>query len=344
MKTKISRKVFCFVAIASLVFLLTAPVAASQAKGLPKSVGIATHPKGSLFNIVGSAFAKVFTAKLGIQATDRPYAGYIAWLPLLSRGEIDLGICTPADPHYAYHGLKPYREKNPNLRAISTGSTLNTGWVTVKSAGIRKISDLKGKRVCVDVASMSTKANQEGTLVAGGINVKKDIKVVPTAGVAEPVRAVIEGRSEATWAAVGMAIVKELIAKRGEIYWVPVISSADDPKADEVLNNAPGHSFDFVKAGKRRTVNNDTVLLAAPIYLMSHKDLSDEAAYQFAKTTWESQKDLIEIHPIFRGWTHKRMLSKKAVVPYHPGAIRFYKEKGVWSAEMEQVQKKFLGN
>jgi len=342
MTTKISTRVFCLMAIASLAFLLAAPPAESQTEGLPESVGIATHPKGSLFNIVGSAFAKVFSDKLHIQATDRPYAGYITWIPLLSRGEIDLGVCTPSDPYNAYHGIKPYREKNPNLRAISTGATLNTGWVTVKAAGIRKISDLKGKRVCIDVASMATKANQERTLQAGGINVKKDIKVIPTAGVAEPVRAVIEGRSEATWAAVGTPVVKELIAKKGEIYWVPVISSADDPKADEVLNYAPGHSFEFAEAGKQPTVDNDTWLLAAPIYLMSHKDLSDEAAYLFAKTIWENQKDLIAIHPKFRDWTHERMISKRAVVPYHPGAIRFYKEMGAWSAEMDQVQKKLL--
>ena len=336
-------RVSCLLAIATLAFfLLTAPMAESQTPGLPKSVGIATHPKGSLSNMVGSAIAKVFSATLHIGATDRPYTGYIAWLPLVHRGELDLGICTPFDPYYAYRGLPPFREKLSNLRIISSGAKLNTGWVVIEKSGIRTLSDLKGKKVCIDKASLSTKENQEGTLKGGGLDLKKDIKTIQTAGVAEPVRAVIEGRADATWAAIGMAVVKELIAKAGPIYWVPVVKSADDPGAAQTLAAGPGADFEFVKAGSKPDVNNDTWVWAAPMYLMSHKGLSDEAAYQFANTLWEKQADLIAVHPIFKGWTQKGSVSKRAVTPYHPGAIRFYKEKGVWSAEMNEIQQKLL--
>jgi len=239
-------RVSCLLAIATLAFfLLTAPMAESQTPGLPKSVGIATHPKGSLSNMVGSAIAKVFSATLHIGATDRPYTGYIAWLPLVHRGELDLGICTPFDPYYAYRGLPPFREKLSNLRIISSGAKLNTGWVVIEKSGIRTLSDLKGKKVCIDKASLSTKENQEGTLKGGGLDLKKDIKTIQTAGVAEPVRAVIEGRADATWAAIGMAVVKELIAKAGPIYWVPVVKSADDPGAAQTLAAGPGADFEL---------------------------------------------------------------------------------------------------
>ena len=342
MKTKISIKVLCFVAIASLALLLAAPLTESQAQDLPKSIGIGTHPKGSLLNVVGSAFAKVFSAKLGIEATDRPYMGYTAWLPLVNRGELDLGICTSFDPHYGYRGMKPYREKLSNLRLIASGSKLNTGWVTPVTSGIKSLSDLKGKRVAMNRTMVSSMKLQEGSLIAAGLDPKKDIRVIPGAGVAEEVRSLIEGRSDVCWGAVGMALIKELIAKRGPIRWIPMIDAPESEMAKKSLDAGPGADYEFVKAGKKRTVGNDTWLWAAPIYLMGHKGLSDEGAYQLAKTTWESQKDLIAVHPVFRGWKHETTVSKRAVVPYHPGAIRFYKEQGVWPAEMDQVQKRLL--
>lgn len=52
--------------------------------------------------------------------------------------------------------------------------------------------------------------------------------------------------------------------------------------------------------------------------------------------------ELGEANPVLRAWRRERMVSQKATIPYHPGAIRFFKESGAWSKEMEDLQAKLL--
>ena len=98
----------------------------------------------------------------------------------------------------------------------------------------------------------------------------------------------------------------------------------------------------FVRAGEDPDVKNDVWLMDTPIYLATHKNFSEEAAYQITKTIWRNQKELMSIHPKFKDWTTNVMVSADAAIPYHPGTIRFYKEVGAWSDIMDQVQKKLL--
>ena len=53
-------------------------------------------------------------------------------------------------------------------------------------------------------------------------------------------------------------------------------------------------------------------------------------------------KELQPIHPQFRGWKPEIYVNKLATVPYHPGAIKFYKEKGAWTAEHDKLQERLL--
>ena len=75
-------------------------------------------------------------------------------------------------------------------------------------------------------------------------------------------------------------------------------------------------------------------------YLIATKDMSDEAAYQVVKALWEYNEELGATHPILKDWQRERMVSDKAFIPYHAGVIKLFKEKGVWSKEMDALQAK----
>ena len=77
---------------------------------------------------------------------------------------------------------------------------------------------------------------------------------------------------------------------------------------------------------------------------MTHKKLSDEAAYQVMKSIWESYDEYKGAHPWARLWSHKKMTKGlgEAVAPLHSGAIRFYKKQGVWSDKATERQLKLL--
>ncbi len=326
-----------------VVLAVAVPIVFAQSQALPKTIGIATHPKGSTLNLIGTGVAKVINSHLQVLATDRPFTGYIAWLPLLNRGEIDMGVITSTDCHYGYEGLSPYREKLSDLRLVSAESSLKLGFVAAADAGIKTISGLKKKRVSIDKASASTRIDQETVLKAAGLDLQKDITIVFTAGVAEAVYSVQEGRADTGWASVGMGPVRELISKVGSIYWIPLCESPTSDAAKLIMKTIPGVDLVPVKAGTEPTVSNDTLLMNRPIYFVSHKKFGDEAVYQIVKTIWHNHQELVNIHPtLFKGWTNKMMAAQDPVIPYHSGAIRFYKEVGAWSDKMEEAQKRLL--
>jgi TRAP-type uncharacterized transport system substrate-binding protein len=61
-------------------------------------------------------------------------------------------------------------------------------------------------------------------------------------------------------------------------------------------------------------------------------------AYDIVKNLWDYNQELGAIHVRLKDWSTDRFVNSTNVIPYHPGAIKFYKEKGIWTQEMEQRQ------
>ena len=104
----------------------------------------------------------------------------------------------------------------------------------------------------------------------------------------------------------------------------------------------PGSYPSIIKAGSATGVPKDTVVLTNDIYLVAAKGFSDEAAYNTVKALWEFNQELGAAYPALKAWQRERMVSKNAFIPYHPGAIKFFKEKQAWPKELEALQSKLL--
>ena len=66
------------------------------------------------------------------------------------------------------------------------------------------------------------------------------------------------------------------------------------------------------------------------------------SGYAALTAVWDNIETLRPLHPAFKDWTRPRAVSSNVTLPYHPSAIRFYREHGVWTPEMDQVQEKLL--
>jgi len=86
----------------------------------------------------------------------------------------------------------------------------------------------------------------------------------------------------------------------------------------------------------------DTCTIAYDIYLTTHKGAQDQVITATLKTIWDNVGKLPPIHPIFKEWTRERAVDPDVVIPYHPAAAQFYKERGLWSAKMDDAQRKLL--
>jgi TRAP-type uncharacterized transport system substrate-binding protein len=149
----------------------------------------------------------------------------------------------------------------------------------------------------------------------------------------------MEGRADgAATAAIGMGIVTEADAKVG-IRFLPV---CQDPAGIQIAQGImPGGHVKIRSAGPAG-VKQDTLLWHYGIAITSSTHMPDEVAYSLVKTWAENWKELEPVHPQLRGWRPEVFVQKLATIPYHPGAIKFFKEKGLWSSEMDRNQETLL--
>jgi TRAP transporter TAXI family solute receptor len=319
---------------------------AAQAQQLPRSVTIGSNPPGSLFYALAGGLAKVISEATPIQAQVQPYSGTSTFVPLFDTGELDFGVVNAVDMGLVYQGQKlqvggrnPFPHV-PNSRLIMRGSPLRSSLIVRKDSPIKTVNDVKGKRVTGEYpAQLAVWYNVFGSLSNGGLT-WEDVKVVPVPAVNEGVDALIQGRADVTTHAMGSAKVKEADASVG-IRYIPLDCSS---QGDERIRKAvPGYYLSIVKAGSTTGALEDICAYTYDIYFVGHKALPDAVVQAALKAIWDNIAKLPPLHPGFAEWTRERAVIPEVTLPYHPAAVQFFKEKGVWSAKMmDEAQRKLL--
>lgn len=318
----------------------------TEAQPLPRSLTIGSNPPGTVFYALASGLAKFASEGAPFQITVQPYTGTSTFLPLLNTGEIDFGINNAVDMALAYQGpdrLKiggrnPFQH-TPNTRLVMRGSVLLTAPLVRKDSPIKTIQDIRGKRVTGEYpAQLANWYNLYGYLAGAGMK-WEDVKIIPVPGVNEGVDALIQGRADVSLCALDAAKVKEADAAVG-VRHLSIDCSAEGEK--RLRRAVPGYYPHWLKRGQATAIVEDTCVNAYDIYLTSHKGAPDRVISTVLKGIWENIEKLPPLHPNFKDWTRQRAVDPDVTMPYHPGAIQFFKERGVWPASMEDVQRKLL--
>jgi uncharacterized protein len=319
---------------------------AARAQQPPKSVTIGTNPAGTVFYALGGGMASVISGAAPFQAVIQPYTGTSTFLPLLDSGEIDFGIINAVEMNLAYQGAARFKVAGrnplphvPNTRLIMRGSPLQVSLVVKKDSTIKTIHDVKGKRVTGEYpANIAIWFHVFTGLASGGLT-WNDVKVVPVPAVNDGVDAMVQGRADVSNHAIGAAKIKEADASAG----VRFVSLDCSPQGEERIKKAvPGYYPATVKSGSSTGIVGDTCVLSYDIYFVGHKALSGQTVQATLKALWDNIEKLPPLHAQFKDWTRERATSADVTIPYHPAAIEFYKEKNLWSAKMDEAQKRLL--
>jgi TRAP transporter TAXI family solute receptor len=326
------------------LFICSISFSNAIAEDLPRVINIGTHGVGSFFNIVGTGVAKIVGKYTPMQTKVNPMGGPVAWMPMMVSGEVDLGVCNIWDASKGYLGERTYEKlsagKGFPVRLLTTGGVFNPYIVAAGDSGIKTIPDLKGKRVAAGFSKVpSVQDRFLGMLANGGITMD-DIKLVPVVAPAPSVKAVTEGKADAGGGgATGMAVVTELNSKRGALA-LPLDPS---PEAMERLKEFwPFGWAAKVDGGTDPGIKEDTFLLEHELYVLVRADLQDDAVYKIWEVMWKNNAELREIHPKFSRWTTNSYISKTLACPYHSGSVKFLKDRGLWTKEMDKAQNELL--
>lgn len=332
-------KAYLFMVLAgATIFFVTAFTC--WGASMPRSFGLGTNPQGSLYYAAGSATAKVLTEHLKIPVRVQPHSGSSTFLPLINAGELELGLNNSNDVRLAYRGIKPFIP-TPNLRLASVLFVLRVAPMVRANSGIRSLKDIRGKRVAGEYrAHLAVWYNSTSMMANAGLT-WDDVKMVPTATVVTGAQALIEGRVDVAWFAIGAAKTREANAAiPGGIRFLSI-----DPSSEAVkrMQDVMGGTYALpVKKGSVVGVLEDIYVQAYDTYITTSTKLGDEAVAAVVKAMYNAEKDIKAAFRPLQSYSRKRMVKTNATIPYHSGAIKAYKELGLWTPQMDQVQARLL--
>ena len=346
--------IFCSLFIIASLFLVVMNAGVSTAQSEPKyprTLRFATLSPGTLLYAMISGLGKVASEKSPMTVVVVPTAGANTWLPMLSKqGTVDIAMGnfsemwqiwtgeSAAPPIPEGYPKKPPYPKTRNVRILNSGTLIQAGFLVRKDSGMKYVRDLKGKRIAWPWTAFPPNIGFTlAGLLNGGLTLA-DVKTAPVTEVAAAVRAVQEGRIDATVCATGMGAIAEADALVG----VRFLHQSMDPDRIKAGQRAMSGFTTIIRKAGIPGVPEDTPLWSGPLANIATTRMPDHVAYKLVETWWNNYKDYQPIHPALRAWTPETFTNINFTQPYHTGAIQFYKEKGVWTPEMEAKQRQIL--
>ena len=313
--------------ISSAVFAALFAIVAGSAQA--QTISIGTSPVGSSNYALGNALGKVMTDQLGLKVRVVPYGGGQQILPLINSKELEMALPSSTDAYFAYNGNGgPFKTPNKNLRVIATVFPYYLSWYVRKNAPYKTLADLKGKKIATGFTANSA---QHTTYLAGlaAFGVKpSDFQDVPVPHVVRGAADFMQGKVEASTFAIGAGKMSEVDAKVGGIRWLSMPGDAAAEK--RVKDIMPGAFIGKLEPAKSLVgIVGPTYVIFHDYLIMAGTQMSDDNAYKIAKALYEQQAKFVAISKIY-GRYHKQDLARDHGVPFHPGAIKFYKEVGIW--------------
>lgn len=331
---------------------LTLKVAASAAfAGMTFGAGalaqdrleIVTLPTGSVAHGAASGIAGVVSQKTKLRILAAPYAGPQVVVPQVDAGKAAFTLINVDDTYRAYNGDAPsYKQPYRNLRLVSVGYLNTSAALARVDSKIEHIKDMKGRRVAGAFSAHKTCQSLASAVLDNGGLTWKDVRIVPVPSVVPGVQALGEGRAEVNpCAATNMGVIREVDTKT-PLRFLPV--NTDKESMERARKHFVGLKYGFYKKGAAEGVTEDMNLFTYDFYLLTNAGMSEDTVYTLVKAIWENLPEIQKTHGALKTWTRERMADADVTAPYHPGAVKFFKEVGVWTPEMEAAREKLLKN
>lgn len=305
----------------------TALIAGSAAA---QTLGLGSTPPGSIAYASAAAIAKVAKEKAGLRLLLQPNAGTGAVFALVNAGEMEFGIHDVTEMGEAVHGKGPYDGRSrPSLRVVGIMYPINVGLLVRKDSGIRTIQDLKGKRFPTGWGTFSNGPPLIKAILATAGMSEADIVSVPTSGLIRSVDDFMAGKTVATMFGIGAPKVAQANAAVGGIRFLSIDES---PAALAAIHGVrPGFYFrKFNPAPHFVGILGPTNLMAFDQALYTNAKVDAEVVYKLVAALHGNKAALAKTFPFLRQFRPGGMAKDIPLVEYHPGAVKFYREKGEW--------------
>jgi uncharacterized protein len=299
----------------ALILAMTASATTASAQ----TYGFATLQPGTLNHTTASAIAKVLKEKAGLNVLVQPTAGDQVIVPMVARGEAEIGISNAMEVH---DGLtKGFKD----LRIIAAVHALRVGFFVRKDGEIRTVGDLKGKRVPYGFSAMRALEPTVRAMLATANLSEKDIKPVLVPNVIRSADDFASGAADAFYFAFGAPKVREVDVTVGGIRMAE-IDEQGMPAARKI--ERWGYLTDITPGPAFIGVEKPMKVYSFDNLLFTSATTSDDFVFKMLDTLLNNKDELVAVQPVLREFSTP-FAYKQYDVAYHPGAVKYFKEHNV---------------
>jgi TRAP transporter TAXI family solute receptor len=309
------------VALAAVTLAIASPARAQQ------RLSIATGGTGGVYYPLGGGLANVLSKSLpGVEATAEVTSASVDNVKLVGAGKADLAFTLADTAADGLNGVGKFKQKVP-IRAVAVLYANKSQWVTVEGTGVERMQDLKGKRIATGAPGSGTETIALRMLEAYGIDPDKDVKREKLS-VAESVNALKDRKIDAFFWSGGVptAAVTDLGATPG--VKLKLIDHADAIPA-LVKKYGPLYVKGTIPAKSYPGQTKDAQVADVWNLLVVSDRMDEKLAHDLTKVVFEHRDDLAAVHSEARNIDLANQLQVGSPVPFHPGALRYFKEKGL---------------
>jgi TRAP transporter TAXI family solute receptor len=292
------------------------------------NIAIATGGTGGVYYPLGGGMANVLTKYVpGAAATARVTGGSVDNLKLIGSKQSEVALVMVDAALDALKGEDKFKGNKVEVRTLMVLYPNRMHVVTVEGKGIEKMSDLKGKRVSTGSPGSATEVMAFRVIEGAGLDKDKDMRR-ERLGVAESTNAIKDGKIDAYFWVGGLptAAVTDLAASPGI-----KIKLIDHTEVVDKMNAKYGglYSSGIIPAKTYPGQEKDNAISVVQNILVANADMPDKVAYDIVKTFIEKRDELVAVHGEAKSITLDNQAPKNSPIPWHPGATKYFTEKGV---------------
>jgi len=318
MKSSVKFVVACLAGLA----LLAGTAQAQDRKGWPRSLTIGTASQGGVYFVYGNGFAGFISEALKINASGEVTGGPVQNATLVQTKEHGIGLVTMGPMYEAWMGQSKLAPglQHRDVRALFPMYETPFHAITMRKSNIKSMADLNGKRISVGPAGGTADTYWPRFLKELGVNAR-----ITNSGAADAASQLKDSLIDAFLFAAGLPIgaFSQLSAE------ADVVTFGFTPAEHARIAKAfPEVSAFKIPANTYSVQKEDQNSFALWNFAVAHKDMPESLAYEVTKLALDNNPRMVQIHAAAKG-TLVSNWDKNGFLPYHKGAVRFYREKGI---------------
>ena len=323
-------------ALATAAFVGAATWTGAAGAAERKFIAIGTGGPTGVYFAVGNAICRLVHKeaaegrkegrKHGIRCSAPSTGGSTYNIGQIAEGELDFGVAQSDWQYHAYKGDTPDQVKPfDKLRSVFSVHPEPYQVIVGKDTGIKSFTDLKGKTFNIGNPGSGQRGTTEVLMKAHGMTVA-DFKVATELTSTEQANALCDGKIDAFGYTVGVPNAGVAVATDG---CDAKIISLDGPVEKKLVDEFPYYAFATIPKGTYKTSDADVTTFGVMATFVTSADVDDDLVYEVVRAVFENIDDFRQLHPAFEHLDPKRMITDGLTAPLHPGAIKYYKEKGL---------------